>query len=78
MSEETVTEEKVKKLQDIRKEAEEKSCPVQKALYFIEEFLAGPMCGKCYPCALGTNEAKIRLIRLSQHLEGTNEQDLQL
>ena len=77
MSEETVTEEKVKKLQDIRKEAEEKSCPVQKALYFIEEFLAGPMCGKCYPCALGTNEAKIRLIRLSQHLEGTNEQDIE-
>ena len=77
MSEETVTGEKVKKLEDIRKEAEEKSCAVQKALYFIKEFLAGPMCGKCYPCALGTNEVKIRLIRLSQHLEGTSEQDIE-
>ena len=39
MSEQTDIEEKGKKLQDIRKEAEEKACPVQMTLYFINEFL---------------------------------------
>jgi NAD-dependent dihydropyrimidine dehydrogenase PreA subunit len=76
MSEETVTEEKGKKLEDIRKEAEEKACPVQRILYYIDEFIAGPMCGKCYPCALGTQEAKIRLIRISQHLDNVSASDI--
>jgi formate hydrogenlyase subunit 6/NADH:ubiquinone oxidoreductase subunit I len=35
------------------------------------------MCGRCYPCSLGTEEAKIRLIRLSQHLDDATESDLQ-
>jgi ferredoxin len=77
MDEETLTGEKEKKLEDIKKEAEEKACAVQRALYFVEEFLAGPMCGKCYPCSLGTYEAKIRLIRIAQHLEGVNEADIE-
>lgn len=77
MSEETLTEEKGKKLDDIRKEAEEKKCPVQRALYYIEEFLAGPMCGRCYPCSLGTYEAKIRLIRIAQHLEDVSASDIE-
>ncbi len=64
-------------IEDIRKDAEEKACAVQKALTFIDEFIAGPMCGRCYPCALGTEEAKIRLIRLSQHLESAGEGDIQ-
>ncbi|MEW6570066.1 MAG: 4Fe-4S binding protein [Nitrospirota bacterium] len=75
MSEELI-EEKEKKLDDIKKEAEERACAVQRALYFINEFLGGPMCGKCYPCALGTHETKIRLIRISQHLEGVSEKDI--
>jgi ferredoxin len=49
------------KIEDIKKEAEEKHCPVQKTLYYIEKFLSEPMCGKCFPCSLGTYEAKIRL-----------------
>ena len=49
------------KVEDIKKEAEEKRCPVQKALYYIEKFLSDPMCGKCFPCSIGTYEAKIRL-----------------
>jgi ferredoxin len=65
MSEEPRTEETGKKLEDIKKEAEERTCPVQRALYFIEEFIAGPMCSKCYPCSLGTGEAKIRLRKIS-------------
>ncbi len=63
-------------IDEIRREAEEKTCAVQKALTFIEEFIEGPMCGRCYPCSLGTEEAKIRLIRLSQHLGGASEDDI--
>lgn len=76
MRDENLTEEKGKKLEDIKKEAEKKECSVQKALYLVEEFIAGPMCGKCFPCALGTNEAKIRLFRLSRHPEGVSEEDI--
>ena len=54
-------EKKVVKVEDIKKEAEEKGCPVQRALYYVEEFLAGPMCGRCFPCAMGSYEAKLRL-----------------
>ena len=49
------------KVEDIRKSAEEKKCPVQRALFYIEGFLEGPMCGKCFPCEMGTYEARIRL-----------------
>lgn len=56
-----MAEEKELKVEDIKKSAEEKRCPVQKALFYIEGFLDGPMCGKCLPCALGTYEARIRL-----------------
>jgi ferredoxin len=52
---------KPKKVEDIKKETEERRCPVQKSLYYIENFLADSMCGKCFPCAYGTYEAKIRL-----------------
>ena len=76
MSEEIKTEEKGKKLEDIRKEAEEKACPVQKAVYFIDEFIAGPMCSKCYPCSLGTGEAKIRLTRISSHYKNVSKRDV--
>jgi NAD-dependent dihydropyrimidine dehydrogenase PreA subunit len=76
MMEQTDIEEKGKKLEDIRKEAEEKTCPVQMALYFINEFLSGPMCGKCFPCSLGTQEAKIRLIRIAQHLDNATVSDI--
>ncbi|BCB95630.1 hypothetical protein JZK55_05520 [Dissulfurispira thermophila] len=56
-----MTETKELKVEDIKKTAEEKGCPVQKALYYITEFLSGPMCGRCFPCALGSYEARIRL-----------------
>ncbi|NJD55225.1 MAG: 4Fe-4S dicluster domain-containing protein [Nitrospirae bacterium] len=59
------------KVEDIRAAAEGKGCPVQKALYFVTEFLAGPMCGRCFPCAMGTYEARIRL----QNLVGGNGTD---
>ncbi len=77
MREEREPGEKGKRVEDIRKEAEEKACSVQSALYFIGEFIAGPMCGKCYPCSLGTGEAKIRLMRISRHSENAAEADIQ-
>jgi len=49
------------KVEDIRKQAEEKDCLVQKALYYVTEFLSGPMCGKCFPCSMGSYEARLRL-----------------
>ncbi|MDA8084116.1 MAG: 4Fe-4S binding protein [Nitrospiraceae bacterium] len=52
------------KVDDIKAAAEEKGCPVQKALYFVNEFLAGPMCGRCFPCMMGSYEARIRLQNL--------------
>ena len=77
MSEGALAEKKRKTTEEIRKEAEEKACPLQKSLYFIEEFISGPLCGKCYPCALGTQEAKIRLIKIVQHLEGISALDIE-
>ena len=54
------------KIEDIKTEAEIKGCPVKKALYYIAEFLAGPMCGKCFPCALGSYEARIILNNITE------------
>ena len=54
-------ETKEAKVEDIRKSAEERDCPVEKALYYVTEFLSGPMCGKCFPCSMGCYEAKLRL-----------------
>ncbi len=67
-----MTEQKEKKLEDIRKEAEEKKCHVQRSLFFIHEFLSGPMCGRCFPCSLGSYEARIRLKSIT---EGTGIED---
>ena len=76
MNEKTDIEEKGKSPEDIRKEAEEKLCPVQRVLYFVTEFISGPMCGKCFPCSLGTQEAKIRLIKIAQHLSNATASDI--
>lgn len=63
MSEEKT--EKEKKVEEIRKEAEANiKCPVRKALYYMDEFLNGPMCGRCFPCSLGSYEAKVRLTNI--------------
>ena len=54
-------EKKELKVEDIKAAAEGKKCPVQKALYYVSGFLSGPMCGKCFPCSLGSYEAEIRV-----------------
>jgi len=78
MNEESLMGEKSKTVEAIKKETEGKTCAVQKALYFIGEFISGPMCGKCFPCALGTAEAKIRLTGLADHSEGIREKDIEI
>jgi NAD-dependent dihydropyrimidine dehydrogenase PreA subunit len=67
-----MTEVKELKVEDIKKSAEEKGCPVQKALYYITEFLSGPMCGRCFPCAMGSYEARIRLQKI---IDGKGAED---
>ena len=52
------------KMEDVQAKADEKSCPVQRSLVFIEEFLAEPMCGRCFPCSMGSYEARIRINRM--------------
>jgi len=52
------------KMEDVQAKADVKSCPVQKSLTFVEEFLAEPMCGRCFPCSMGSYETRIRLNNL--------------
>ena len=61
-----MTEQKELKVEEIKKQAEEKKCPVQRALFYVDGFLAGPMCGRCFPCALGSYEARVRLKKIIQ------------
>ncbi len=56
-----MAEKKLIKINDIKTEAEERRCPVEKALFYITEFLSGPMCGKCFPCSMGSYEARVIL-----------------
>ncbi|MCL0096370.1 4Fe-4S binding protein [Thermodesulfovibrionales bacterium] len=57
-----MVEAKELKVEEIKLEAERTiKCPVNKTLYYITKFLSGPMCGRCFPCAMGSFEAKIRL-----------------
>lgn len=59
------TKEKEKNLKDIEKETDKFQCVIQKGIYFIDEFLDGPMCARCLPCPMGSYEMKVRLERLA-------------
>lgn len=52
---------KPKKVSDIIEEIASQLCPVKRTLYFVREFLKGPMCGRCFPCEMGSYEARLRL-----------------
>ncbi len=54
-------EKKEPKVEDIRAAAKARGCRVQQALYYVAGFLESPMCGRCFPCSLGSFEAKRRL-----------------
>lgn len=55
---------RIVKVDDIKNDAEGITCPVERSLYLVNEFLSGPMCGKCFPCSMGSYEARIRLNNL--------------
>jgi formate hydrogenlyase subunit 6/NADH:ubiquinone oxidoreductase subunit I len=61
-----MADKKIIKVEDIKTEAEKEACPVQQALYYVTEFLAGPMCAKCFPCSMGSYEAKQILTRITE------------
>lgn len=67
---------KTKKLEDIFKEADLRGCPLQRLLYGLTEFIKEVMCGKCFPCAFGTEEARIISIKLTQYVEGISEKEI--
>jgi NAD-dependent dihydropyrimidine dehydrogenase PreA subunit len=52
-------------MKEVQAKAEEKKCPLQQTLVFIEEFLAEPMCGRCFPCSFGSYEARIRIKKIA-------------
>ena len=72
MSEEQNKKKKPVTMKDVQAKAEEKKCPVQQTIVFIEEFLAEPMCGRCFPCSFGSYEAEIRIRRIS---DGTGTEE---
>lgn len=62
----------MKSVEDITKEAEGMRCPVRRSLHVMKEFLAEPMCGRCFPCSMGSFEARLRLEAISEG-EGSAE-----
>jgi len=53
-------------MKEVKAKAEEKRCPLQRAIVFIEGFLSEPMCGECFPCSLGSHELEIRLQKIAE------------
>ncbi|RME67716.1 MAG: 4Fe-4S dicluster domain-containing protein [Nitrospirae bacterium] len=60
------------KVDDIQKATEDRACTVQKSIFLMDEFLKGPMCGRCFPCAFGSYEALLRLRNIEAR-QGTEE-----
>ncbi len=52
---------KVVKVEEIKTDAEKIACPVERSHYLVSEFLTGPMCGRCFPCSMGSYEARLIL-----------------
>jgi len=52
-----MSDQKERSTRDLIQETESVSCPVRKAGEYIDAFLKELMCGKCFPCALGTFES---------------------
>lgn len=64
---------KIIKVEDIKKEAEKQGCPVEQIIFYVSGFLSGPMCGKCFPCSMGSYEAKIILERIKNGYGSEND-----
>ncbi len=61
-----MTETKPKDVKTIIKEADEIKCAVQRSIYLINEFLDGPMCGRCLPCPMASYEMRVIFNRMSE------------
>ena len=61
----TETATKPRSVDDIIKETGGMNCPVRRSVYVVKEFLAEPMCGRCFPCSMGSYEARLRLEALA-------------
>lgn len=64
------------KVEDLKNIASLKKCDVQKAIVYIESFLVKLMCGKCFPCSLGSYEMKLLLETISNG-NAENEKTMQ-
>ncbi len=67
-----MAETKEKSIKGIVEDTEQCKCILQKGILFIDEFLDGPMCGRCLPCPMGCYEMRVRLKRLAEG-QGTFE-----
>jgi ferredoxin len=58
---------KERKVEEIKADVDTNiKCPVNRALVYVTDFLAGPMCGRCFPCSMGSYEARVRLQNLTE------------
>jgi len=60
------------KIEDIKKDADKKGCLLQRCIFYTSEFLDGPMCGRCFPCSMGSYEARI-ILKTIEKGHGTEE-----
>lgn len=56
-----MTNERERSTGDIIREAGKISCPVRRTAFYIDAFVKDLMCGKCFPCALGSREVALIL-----------------
>ncbi|MCI4625074.1 MAG: hypothetical protein L3V56_03840 [Candidatus Magnetoovum sp. WYHC-5] len=49
---------KEKDMKTIAGETEGFKCVIQKAIHFLNEFIAGPMCARCMPCPMASYELR--------------------
>ncbi|MBF0565737.1 MAG: hypothetical protein HQK89_10875 [Nitrospirae bacterium] len=64
-SKKAANKEAVKDIKAITEDAKRYKCPVEQGILFLDEFIDGPMCGKCLPCPMGSYEMRVRLRRLA-------------
>ncbi len=57
---------KAKKISDIVQESGSIKCPARRTLSVINEFLRGPMCGRCHPCSFGSYETRLRMMDITE------------
>ncbi len=70
-----MSDEKAKTLKDIFKEIESERCLLHRVIRLLDEFIDGPMCGRCLPCPMGSYEMRIRVRNLIEGRGGREDID---